>query len=93
MWYRIVNEQVHLNIRATPGAAKNQFLGLHGDYLKVSVKAIPENGAANTELIKFLADYFKLSRQSILLLRGETARYKLIQLPLTEAVEKFIKTA
>ncbi len=92
-WYRLEQEHVYIHVRATPGAAKTQIQGLHGDYLKVAVHAPAQEGAANEELVKFLAKHLGLRRQQVELVRGLTARYKLIKLERTNSVENFLKLA
>ncbi len=68
-----------------PKAHKTEFVGLHGEFLKIKIKAPPVDGEANAELVRFLSDYFKISRQSVTLVAGEKNRTKVVQFQAPEA--------
>ena len=73
------NELV-LNLHIQPNAARTEFVGLHGDAIKVRLHAPPVDGKANQELCRFLADIFAVKRQSVILLSGETSRSKRVRI-------------
>ncbi len=52
--------------------------GRHGDAIKIRVKAPPVDGAANEELIRFLAKRLGVPRSSIRLVSGASSRHKRI---------------
>jgi uncharacterized protein YggU (UPF0235/DUF167 family) len=54
-------------------------VGLHGDRLKVRLAAVPEKGAANRELLAFLARALKLPQGAFRLL-GVRSRSKLVEI-------------
>ena len=61
MFYNIEDETVSLRIKAQPNASKNEFCEVYGnDAIKVRIKAPAVEGAANNELVKFLAKSFKV---------------------------------
>jgi uncharacterized protein (TIGR00251 family) len=53
---------------------------VHGDALKVRLSAPPVDGAANEELVLFLASIFAVPRRSVRILAGETSRSKLVEI-------------
>ena len=57
----------------------------HGDTLKIRVAAPPVDGAANTELRRFLGEAFPLPRQAVCLLAGSGSRQKYVLLRGTTA--------
>ena len=69
-----------LAIKAIPGAPKNEVCGWLGDALKVKIHAPPVEGKANEVLIDFLAEALDLHRRSVVLLRGDTSRQKLVRI-------------
>lgn len=48
--------------------------------LKVKVRAIPENGKANEEVIEVISDYFKVKKRDVLIERGMNSRSKIIEI-------------
>ena len=50
--------------------------GRHGDAVKIRIAAAPVDGAANDELIRFLAERLRISRTAIEITAGHTSRRK-----------------
>jgi len=69
-----------LTVKVTPKASKSEVMGWENDQLKIRIKAVPEKGEANEELIRVLADYFDLPKSQISIIRGHKSRTKLVQL-------------
>lgn len=65
-----------LNLYVQPGAKKSEVVGLHDDRLKIKIKAPPEDGKANDELIRFLADILNVQKNEVEILRGHKSRQK-----------------
>ncbi len=53
--------------------------GVEGEALKVRLNAPPVEGKANEALVRFLAVTFRIKRADVEILRGETARHKLVR--------------
>ncbi|HQA06504.1 MAG TPA: DUF167 domain-containing protein [Syntrophomonadaceae bacterium] len=71
---------VRLEIVVQPRSAKNQVCGEVEGCLKLKITAPPVDGEANQALIKFLANWLQVSRQDIVILRGESNKRKLIEI-------------
>lgn len=67
------------NIRVTPNARINKVEKAN-DILKIHVTAPAVEGKANKAAIDLLADYFRIKRSAIRILRGEKSRNKLIEI-------------
>ena len=92
MFYKEEDGFITLRIKAQPNASKSEFAGIYGeDAIKVRVAAPAVEGAANKELIKFIAKSFKVSKSSIKLVSGQSSKVKLIKLEKTKKLEEFIK--
>lgn len=65
-----------LEVFIQPQASKNQIIGEHNGSLKIKINAPPVDGAANQELVYFLAKLLKIPKRSIHIIRGETSRHK-----------------
>lgn len=79
-----------LRLYIQPGASKSCWDGVHGDRIKVRIKAPPVDGAANEELIRFIAKSLSVSKSRVQFLRGKTSRQKdiVIDLSLEETLSR-----
>ncbi len=77
-YYSLTNQGYLLRLLVSPGARRTEVVGLQGDRLKVRVAAAPEKGAANQELIAFLARTLKLPKAAFQLL-GAASRSKMVE--------------
>lgn len=67
-----------LSVHACPRAASNAIQGLHGDSLKIRLRAPPVDGKANDALIAYLAEQLGIPARDIGLVSGTTGRHKRI---------------
>ena len=67
-----------LSVKTIPGASRNAIEGWIGEELKVKVTAPAVDGRANAALCEFLADQLGVPRRTLILLRGEKSRHKVI---------------
>ena len=75
-----------LAVKVTPNARRSEVTGWGTDgqgrrVLLVKLAAPPAEGKANRELVRFLADHLGCAKQEIVLLRGETGRSKVLEVP------------
>jgi uncharacterized protein (TIGR00251 family) len=75
-FYRVTNDNIILQIYLQPGAKTDEIVGMHGDYLKIKIKAPPVEGKANDALVKFLAKKFGIACRDVVLAKGKQSRYK-----------------
>jgi uncharacterized protein (TIGR00251 family) len=54
--------------------------GVHGTALKVRLHAPPVDGAANEELVKFLAESLGVARRAVRIVSGQTSRSKVVEI-------------
>lgn len=74
-----------LQIKVIPSSSANKIAGEFVDekgrkYYKINIKAPPEDGKANDELVKFLAKEFGVKRSQVTINSGATARMKLVEI-------------
>jgi uncharacterized protein (TIGR00251 family) len=69
-----------LKLRVVPRAGRTSFAGRRGDAIVVRLAAAPVDGAANDELIAFLAASFGCPRRSITIVSGEKSRDKRVRI-------------
>ncbi len=73
-----------------PKASRDQFVGLHGDEIKVAITAPPVDGKANGHLVKFLAKQFRVAKGQIIIEKGETGRHKLVRIQAPQAIPPLV---
>lgn len=61
-----------------PQASCDEIVGMHGDYLKIRIKALPIEGQANAALIKLLAKHYDVAPSQITIIAGKQSRYKTV---------------
>lgn len=70
---------VIFSVKVVPRASKTELVGEHGGALKIRIAAPPVEGAANEELIKFLAKTFGVAKSAIEIVAGEQGRRKTVR--------------
>ncbi len=75
-WLRASKDGVEVLVHVQPGARRSGVVGVHGDALKVSVKAPPSGGKANEAVIEIVASALGVKRGRVELISGATARSK-----------------
>jgi len=69
-----------LTVHIQPKASTTECVGIHGDAIKIRVAAPPVDGAANNELIRFLARTLSLPRSAVHIESGTSGRHKRVRL-------------
>jgi len=92
VFYNIEDETVSIRIKAQPNASKSEFCEAYGDdAIKIRIKAPAVEGAANKELVKFLAKSFKVSKSDILFKTGQNSKIKIVAFPLNDKFKDWIE--
>ena len=65
-----------LSVYIQPKASRTECMGIHGDAIKIRVAAPPVDGAANEELIRFLACQLSVPATSVQITSGTGGRHK-----------------
>jgi len=65
-----------LTVHIQPRASTTECVGIHGDAIKIRVAAPPVDGAANDELIRFLARQLSIPASSVRIHSGASGRHK-----------------
>ena len=78
-------------VKVIPKSGRSE-LKFEGKTLKVWLKSAPEDGKANDELVRTLADKFGVSRNSIEIVRGISSRNKSVDIVgvTAEEIEKIL---
>lgn len=65
-------------MQCVPRARFTQVAGRHGDALRIRVAAPPVDGAANDELVRFVAKRLGVARGAVTISHGQTTRRKTV---------------
>lgn len=65
-------------VHVVPRAKVTEVAGRHGDAIRVRLAAPPVDGAANAELVRFLAERLDVPRSAVSIVRGVAARRKTV---------------
>ncbi len=74
------NNALIFTVRVVPRASKSEIVGAYDGAIKVRIASSPVDGAANTELIKFLAKTFNVSKSEVEIISGATSKIKQIKI-------------
>jgi hypothetical protein len=79
-WYRRTGDSIVLTLHVQPGAKQTSVAGLHGDALKIRLAAPPIKGRANEALLRFIADFFRVTLREVELKQGGQSRHKRVEI-------------
>jgi uncharacterized protein len=69
---------VRFEVQAKPRAKRSKVIGERGDSVEIALAAPPVDGAANEELVRFVAKVLSVRQRDVALVRGDTSREKLL---------------
>ena len=70
-----------LEIHVKPNSRRESVEKQADGSYKVSLNAPPVEGRANERLVEMLAAFFKVRKSSVTILRGQSGRKKLVEIP------------
>ena len=76
-----------IRVTVSPGAARTELVGRHGDGWKARVAAPPERGRANEALAELLAVALEVPASTIRIVGGRAGRAKVVEVVDLEAAE------
>lgn len=66
--------------KVIPRSSRNEVIKISEGEYKIKLTAAPIDNKANEMLLNILAEYFDVSRSSLKIIGGKTARVKLIEI-------------
>lgn len=78
-WARRTDRGWLLIIRAQPGASRSAIAGPYGEALRVRLAAPANDGKANAELVRFMAQTLNVPTRMVTLVRGQASRDKVLE--------------
>ncbi len=77
---RARGESTVLDVHVQPRASKTEIVGIYKGFLKLRLRALPADGEANRECLKFLSKILKVPRGNLEIIQGEKSRQKSIRI-------------
>lgn len=71
---------MRISVTVSPKSRESGINRIKDQIFKVKVKAPPEKGKANKEVIEVVAGYFKVSKSQVSIVKGHTSRKKSIEI-------------
>lgn len=72
-----------IEVKVIPNAKKRGITRLASGIV-VKLNAVPLEGKANAELIRFLSEILKIRKSAIRIIKGEKDRHKILEIPIDE---------
>ncbi|MGC8867436.1 MAG: DUF167 domain-containing protein [Elusimicrobiales bacterium] len=69
-----------ISIRVKPLSSKKEVLKIDDKHYEIKLTSPPSEGKANNELREILADYFNISKSSVLIISGHRSRNKIVEI-------------
>ena len=69
-----------ITVYVQPRAARTELAGLHDGQPKIRLAAPPVDGAANAELVAFIAQQLNIPKRSVRVVSGLSSRHKTVEI-------------
>jgi len=92
IWLKQTPSGITLSLHCQPGAKQTKVIGLHDDYLKITLQAPPLENKANTLLVAWLSKQLKVPQKQIQFISGQNNRRKRIEIQGDISLEQIIQT-
>lgn len=76
-----------ITVTVSPGSARTELVGRHGEGWKARIAAPPERGRANAALVELLANALAVPRSSVRVVAGLAAKTKVVEVEDLAATE------
>lgn len=76
-----------VTVRVQPRASRTEVVGEHGDAIRIRIAAPPVDGAANRELLSFLARQVGVAQSAVRLAGGGSGRTKIVEIDDVDAAD------
>lgn len=73
-------QSVTISILVSPKARTSGIVGIHAGRIRVLVRAAPQGGEANAEVIEIFAQLCNVPKRSVEVLRGAHSRMKVVRI-------------
>lgn len=79
-WFKENKNNLLVNVYIVPRSSRSEIVGIYNDCLKIKLKSPPVDGAANEELVRFLAEKLKVPKRNIEIIKGHRQKKKVVSI-------------
>jgi len=72
-----------ISVKIIPRSSQNNITELPDGSYKIKLTAAPVDGEANKKLIELISNHFSVSKSSVSIVKGKTAKTKIINIEMT----------
>lgn len=73
-------KELIISLKVTPRSSKSEVIKIDESNYRIKVKNPPVEGRANREVVEVLAEYFKVPKNQVQIIRGLTGTYKTVKI-------------
>ena len=77
---RVIDDGVELNVLVVPRSSRCEIAGIHNNALRIKLTSPPVDNEANVQCCSFIAKQLGIAKRQVLIIRGNTARKKVVKI-------------
>jgi hypothetical protein len=77
---RVIDDGVELNVLIVPRSSRCEISGIHNNALRIKLTSPPVDNEANVQCCDFIAKQLGIAKRQVLIIRGKTARKKVVKI-------------
>ena len=83
---RVIDDGIELSVIVVPRSSRCEIAGIHNNALRIKLTSPPVDNEANVQCCSFIAKQLGIAKRQVLIIRGNTARKKVVKIAgLTES--------
>ena len=77
---RVIDDGVELSVIVVPRSSRCEIAGIHNNALRIKLTNPPVDNEANVQCCDFIAKQLGIAKRQVLIIRGNTARKKVVKI-------------
>jgi uncharacterized protein (TIGR00251 family) len=77
---RVIDDGVELSVIVVPRSSRCEIAGIHNNALRIKLTSPPVDNEANVQCCDFIAKQLGIAKRQVLIIRGNTARKKVVKI-------------
>jgi uncharacterized protein (TIGR00251 family) len=77
---RVIDDGVELSVIVVPRSSRCEIAGIHNNSLRIKLTSPPVDNEANVQCCSFIAKQLGIAKRQVSIIRGKTARKKVVKI-------------